>query len=278
MIFIDSYKFGYKFAVDEYLTFSLRKISSSYNGYCIKVRRSSDNTLLDIGFNGEDLDTSSLLSFVGGGNGFVHTWYDPQNGYHATQSYPAYQPQIVNGGVLNTKGGKAACLWTLSNSMVVTVPAQDMTGIDYSFSVVADLTTEIPYQGLITNRVLIEPNWVTFGHTLIENNIEVEARNNSSSTNFNTGFLAVGQGNQVYSVVKKSSGCTVYRNGAVAGSRSGNIGGGITRFWKIGEWLLPYQSWLGTIQEIRIFYSALSTTDRQSIERDQGAYYGITVI
>jgi hypothetical protein len=108
--------------------------------------------------------------------------------------------------------------------------------------------------------------------------ITVEARAYGSITNFYTGFRAVGEGNQVYSVVKKSSGCTVYRNGAVAGSSSINIGGGTARFWKIGEWLAASQSWLGTIQEIRIFYSALSTTDRQSIERDQGAYYGITVI
>jgi hypothetical protein len=46
--------------------YSLRKLNSSYSGPVITVRRSSDNTSQDIGFNANgDLDTTSLLSFVG---------------------------------------------------------------------------------------------------------------------------------------------------------------------------------------------------------------------
>ena len=48
---------------------SLRKISGSYSGSAIRVRRSGDNTESDIGFDaGGNLDTTSLLSFVGYNN------------------------------------------------------------------------------------------------------------------------------------------------------------------------------------------------------------------
>ena len=47
---------------------SLRKISGSYSGSAIRVRRSGDNAEQNIGFSGDNLDTASLLSFVGYNN------------------------------------------------------------------------------------------------------------------------------------------------------------------------------------------------------------------
>jgi len=86
--------------------FSVRKLRRFYNGSAIIVRRSSDNAEQDIGFTQSgDLDTQSLLSFVGGSSGFVTTWYDQStNGFHATQASAAIQPIIVqNWGVLYEK-------------------------------------------------------------------------------------------------------------------------------------------------------------------------------
>jgi len=58
---LDQLSFGTGYA------YSLRKMTSKATN-AIKVRRSSDNTELDIGFSGNDLDTTSLLSFVGSVN------------------------------------------------------------------------------------------------------------------------------------------------------------------------------------------------------------------
>lgn len=86
--------------------FSLRKLSSTYSGSCIRVRRSSDNTEQDIGFAFGRLDNSALLNFCAGTDGYVKTWYDQSgNGNNATQTNQAYQPQIVSGGVINTVSG-----------------------------------------------------------------------------------------------------------------------------------------------------------------------------
>jgi hypothetical protein len=54
--------------------FSLRKLSQYYTGSAIRVRRSSDNSELDIGFDATgSLDEASLSSFVGSGNLFLYT-------------------------------------------------------------------------------------------------------------------------------------------------------------------------------------------------------------
>jgi hypothetical protein len=89
------------------VAYSLRKLSSTYSGNCIRVRRSSDNAEQNIGFVSNVLDTASLLSFVGAGNGFVVTWYDQSgNANNAAQYNATTQPQIVLNGSIHTLNGK----------------------------------------------------------------------------------------------------------------------------------------------------------------------------
>ena len=97
--------------------YSLRKLRSSYSGSAIRVRRSSDNTELNIGFDSDgNLDTISLSSFVGTGDGFVTTWYDQSgNGNNATQTTAANQPQIVSAGSVITMSNKPSVKFTTSN-------------------------------------------------------------------------------------------------------------------------------------------------------------------
>jgi hypothetical protein len=47
------------------VAYSLRKLRTAYSGNAIRVRRSSDNTEQDIGFVGNELDTTTMLDFVG---------------------------------------------------------------------------------------------------------------------------------------------------------------------------------------------------------------------
>ena len=98
--------------------YSVRRLSSTYTGNLIRVRRSSDNTEQNIGYDANNvLDTASLLSFVGAGNGFVTTWYDQSgNANNAAQSTALNQPQIVSSGALLTVNSKP-CLMISTNSM-----------------------------------------------------------------------------------------------------------------------------------------------------------------
>jgi len=84
---------------------ALVKLYSTYSGYCMKVRRSSDNALADIGFGTDGLiDSVALFAHVGvSHDGFVHTWYDQgPNGYDFVQTTNGNQPRICSLGVIDT--------------------------------------------------------------------------------------------------------------------------------------------------------------------------------
>lgn len=93
--------------------YSLRKFTEAETLNAIRVRRSSDDTEQDIGFDSNgDLDSTALLAFVGTGgtdNGFVTTFYDQSgNGNDATNATESEQPLVVSGGTLVEENGKAA--------------------------------------------------------------------------------------------------------------------------------------------------------------------------
>jgi len=97
------------------LAYSLRKLRTAYTGSAIRVRRSNVNAEQDIAFNGNDLDTASLLSFVGANNGFVTTWYDQStNANNSTQATATNQAQIVSSGslILDVDTSKITTTWT----------------------------------------------------------------------------------------------------------------------------------------------------------------------
>jgi hypothetical protein len=99
--------------------YSLRKLRSAYSGSAIRVRRSSDNAEQNIGFVNNVLDTASLLTFCGAGNGFVTTWYDQSgNSYNVINSSAIGQPQIVSSGVVITKNSKPTTNFTTSNELL----------------------------------------------------------------------------------------------------------------------------------------------------------------
>ncbi|HTE26191.1 T9SS type A sorting domain-containing protein [Flavitalea sp.] len=88
--------------------YSMRRLSSSYAGSALQVRRSSDNAVQDIGFTANgDLDTVSLKSFVGIGNGFVTAWYDQSgNTKNITQAVLINQPSLVISGSIVRENGR----------------------------------------------------------------------------------------------------------------------------------------------------------------------------
>jgi|TARA_R110000772_G_scaffold13229_9_gene39535 hypothetical protein len=79
---------------------SLKKWVPDYAGNCIRIRRSSDNAELDIGFAGDGfVDASAITTHCGVSDGFIVTWYDQSgNGYNATQSTAGSQAQIATAG------------------------------------------------------------------------------------------------------------------------------------------------------------------------------------
>ena len=90
------------------LACSVRKISGAYTGDCMTVRRASDNTEQDIGFDASgNLDTAAIATFCGTSNGYVSKWYDQSgNSNDWVQTGASSQPQIYDGSQVlkvNTK-------------------------------------------------------------------------------------------------------------------------------------------------------------------------------
>jgi len=113
--------------------YSLRKLRTAYTGSAIRVRRSSDNAEQDISFVGNELDTTSLLSFVGAGDGLITTWYDQSGlGNDAIETTASGQASIVLSGVLNTTNGKAAALG--KNNTAYTTGISIFNGADGTYS------------------------------------------------------------------------------------------------------------------------------------------------
>lgn len=98
--------------------YSVRKLDKDYTGYCMKVRRSSDNTEQDIGFTASgDFDETALTNFVGANSGYVTTWYDQSGtGNNFTQTTSSYQPRVVNSGTVDKINNKVAVRFVSSSS------------------------------------------------------------------------------------------------------------------------------------------------------------------
>ena len=110
---------------------SLRKLSATYSGSSIRVRRTSDNVESDIGFNvSGGLDTTTLLQFIGVNSARVTKIYDQSgNGRDFVQPTASWQPYIVYLGSLNTLNGRPAILFntTLSPANHFTIPNSTST-------------------------------------------------------------------------------------------------------------------------------------------------------
>lgn len=114
---------------------SVRRINIFYGGPLMRVRRSSDNTEQDISYVGNNLDTSSLLSFVGSGDGFVSVWYDQGgNGYDFIQSTPSQQPKIVSAGVLLTENGIPSLSFDSANIVSMEISVANSVNFDWATS------------------------------------------------------------------------------------------------------------------------------------------------
>ena len=122
--------------------YSLRKLSSSYTGNCIEVRRSSDNALQNIGFVNNVLDTASLLSFIGAETGFIRTWYDQSgNARDYAQTNNANQPRVVISGVLQTDLGKPIIVFRANQSNNLTRSGGFLQMHNHSFFNTAKMQT-----------------------------------------------------------------------------------------------------------------------------------------
>jgi hypothetical protein len=258
--------------------YSLRLLDSTYTGSAIRVRRSSDNTEQDIGFNvfGE-LDTVSLLDFAGTGDAFVKTWYDQSgNSNDATQTATGSQPQIVSSGAVEVDAnGKPAVKFDGSNDVLFT----SNTSIN-----VGSQRNDFAVTTLFQNTFWGVFNMDNLGGGRLEQNI----RGNSTAhtIGFTTGGSAiVTQGattltlNQQYLFSAELDGTdlSIYVDGTVDGTLTQSSQKTGTSNLAIGTAGGTSNGRLqGYVQEV-ITYQTNQSDNRTNIETNIATFYGITL-
>lgn len=107
---------GIEFYLGEACSVS-RQLTKSHTK-AFSVRRSSDNSVLDIGFRLDgNLNINQLLDFVGSGSGFVQKLYGC-NGSILLNDSTAKEPRIVNSGVLDVVNNRPTMIFDGSNDVL----------------------------------------------------------------------------------------------------------------------------------------------------------------
>ena len=235
----------------------------------IRVRRSSDNAEQDIGATAAGaLDTVALLAFCGAGSGFVAKAYDQSGGgYDLVQATAAAQPRIVNAGVLDAIGARAA-MQGLSGGILEN--ASYTHGDAATLAVVADDSA-----GAVASGRFILSSAVTSGNA---NHIRGDGSvrlNGVTATTPDTSLgrkVLIGWAPGVGSVTQ-----TVERDGVVTGPTAITRAASVPGIGLGGVYGSTSLGFTGRIAEAHVFRAALPDELRALLRRDMGAHYGITV-
>ena len=262
-------------------SFSLRLMNENYTGPAIRVRRSSDNTEINIGFNSSrTLDIVSLLSFAGSGSAFITVAYDQMgSGINPNQTISANQPRIVNNGVLDLVNSLPTFF-----SATTTTSLNGTLVINGASMITLNIVGSSPYTGVLNDVGVNYLAWSgtgSWGQVYVgTNQTQIGWRFGTGQTNnFRTANSSFGSGNNIISLVKTNNIETPYLNGADLTPFTGalnNIANTGSDFRLMSGNGNIKQSIVGlTMQEVNIFLTSLSPSDRVLLEQNQRQFYGI---
>jgi hypothetical protein len=206
-------------------------------------------------------------------SGFVATLYDISgNGRHFTQTTAASQPRIVNAGVVELEGGRPTLNYTAVGPFLTTpaIPGQNANG---ALIVVARAANTASARHPFGDRA------GSGGGRIIR------ALSGGSAyfvANIDSGLSATLTGSttqqRIISLLSSPTRFGGSLDGVVTAGGGGSYIASNGAFYLGGAGSISATGdWIGTISEAMVFTSDLSNTQRQAIERDQGAYFGITV-
>tara|TARA_R110001592_G_scaffold320417_2_gene598343 strand:- start:429 stop:1331 length:903 start_codon:yes stop_codon:yes gene_type:complete len=254
--------------------FSLRKLSSSYVGSAIQVRRDSDDATQNIGFVNNELDTTSLNSFCSGANGFISIWYNQSDtNNNMIQTTSSNQPKIYdssNGVFINN--GKPSIQF--ENSMYfesTNTTFLNLSDVKSNFGVFktnVQATQIIMSKGHYSNS-----QWFSY------------FTNISKIENAYDGFLSFGSSpnrhnqNLIYSNINNTGtdGLKTYVNNSLEfqNTTTKDLIGTNTYKVNFGR-SSRYNTWYlqGNIQEL-VFFSSDQTSNKIAIETNLNSYYSV---
>lgn len=256
--------------------YSLRRLKTEYTGSLIRVRRSSDNTELDIGYTSAGmLDSAAMLTFVGAGNGFVTRWYDQSaNGQDAVQTTAAAQPQIVSSGSIVVNANNT--------------PSIQCDGVDDYFTFVSPggstrsafiVMSQVTYDTVNRKRIIGENRFTSSSDNagyifeargdLVGDPLNLNLQNNGLADLSATSGIQIGT--SIFSILINSS-ASVEKNAASIISGSGTIGSSYTA-GSIGGSTVGTLTINAKFSEV-IIYNTNQSANRAGITANLNSYYG----
>jgi hypothetical protein len=269
-------------------------LRTGYTGNAIRVKRSSDNTQQDIGFDGEDLDVAALESFVGANTGYVVTFYDQSGNSRnlETVSSDGTSPRIIISGTTQTGTNGRVGIY-FDSSRVDRIYKADTVALSATVSTFGDNTMICTYKvdTSASNYVILKhgDGSATPSYTLqvpYATDIYYDHGNNSS-LRLNTAYPA-GYFSEDYHVLSGRAGSTTLGedgyeklrfNGSEIASTTftGNQSNSAKRF-SIGAnyaggstYNTPFK---GLFQEVIIYNTFIGDSALAAIESNAITYYG----
>ena len=246
--------------------YSVRRLSTGYTGKSLQVRRSSDNTTMDIGFTaGGDLDSATLKTFVGAGSGYISLWYDQSgHGLNVTQSTTSYQPILVTAGKINRENTRPFIqFWGYPHTAV------------NSLALAAAMSTV----GHVSSVMKLAAG----GYGFILSHSSVYYWHSKPGTNlfYNLGSSSVDNGNGWVNGSSYTPLSMPWPTTLTVDEIEPTTPGSGTNWDNLGSdrgICCHEMSGGGGYSELIIFAAALSTANRQILEANEGAYWGIVVL
>lgn len=247
--------------------YGMRRLLTSYTGSLLRLRRSSDSAEQDIGADGAgDLDTIAAAAFIGGGSGYIATWYDQSgNGDNIVQATEGNQPLYVASGqndkpTLRLDGSNDNLQGAFSG--VLSQPISSVVVAQLDASVVNDHAQRYIYDGENgTYRLILCKNagspdkWSMFAGSFVDGG--------NANANWN-----------VWSALFSGASSQFWVN--QASQATGNAGTSNLDGLTVGaRYNTTERLWKGDIAELVIANAAWSVANRQAAETAAASYWAV---
>ena len=260
--------------------YSTRRLRSAYAGPLLQVRRSTDNATQDIGTTvAGGLDVTALTSFCSTASCLVTTWYDQSgNGRNASQATASLQPRLVNAGTLETENSLPSLYF--SGAASATLKTANVA-LGFSSNTLVAVCRNIG-TGATTGGIIASGagGWGVYYYSLVGYTLDGSGAgsNNSANTSPTSNFVQL---SGVYASASTAN-SSIYMNGALIENYTGTgvfVGNASNPIELGGRTVggLTTRVFTGHISEAIMFSGAITGMDRQALERNQGAWFGIAI-
>tara|TARA_R100000329_G_scaffold37892_1_gene35721 strand:+ start:212 stop:1171 length:960 start_codon:yes stop_codon:yes gene_type:complete len=294
------------FAAGPAAAYSLRRVSSSYSGPAVQIRRASDNVEVNVNFDSDgvvslnstisnvteetsgsftNLTTSAktLGEFVANASytdadslgstdsALVQNWYDQSgNSNDAIQSTAGSQPKIVSNGSLVTENGKPALEFT--SDFFLTNNELNQSSATNHFYIVNKTQAGTSGNNYFSESSAIDGNG---SPAITQQNTGDNYYLRAASSNIFLGNLTTIKGNQAMFTAEVSNTTSkVYFQGSELASVSSTGVDAITDKLYIGLRWTGADSFKGTYQEF-VLYNSDQSSNRTAIEAEINTFYSI---